>query len=111
MKPSNKTVLFLLVLGIGLFLISEVMYSPVDVNAAKLDKEHLGDRIVTHGTVSSVTRLDEVTFIELREKPEIKIVKFTDIGDVDEGDRVRIEGTVGLYEGDLEIKADTIETG
>ncbi len=109
MKVSNYIAVSLLVFGLILLGAAEVFYAPVEISPSEIDKSLLGDRVITEGTITDITDLEDITFLKIKQNPDLKVVKFTPDLDASKGDKVLIEGEVDLYQGDVELMVDEIK--
>ena len=103
------------VIGIvSLFLIVQLI-EPLFVRIGDINEAMSGQLIMTEGKISSFNTNDGHIFLTLSDKSgEIKVVMFknqvTDSNyELKNSDEIRVEGSVSIYENELEIIAEKIE--
>ena len=84
-----------------LFLISDnIEISEKTIN--QLDR--MGEDVIIKGTVTKITEMDAVSFIELSQNNKIVIVLFKDYPiDLEKGEVVEVIGKTEEYNGELEL--------
>ncbi len=93
-----------------LFIISDTIEIK-EKNIDKINKANVEEDVKLIGTISRITNLDEVTFIELEQPATITIILFKDKNkniSLYNGDNIEIIGQIEEYNGKLEIIAQRI---
>jgi aspartyl/asparaginyl-tRNA synthetase len=98
---------------IGLFFLF-IISDNIEINEKtidKINKDNVGEDVKLVGTVSRLTNLEDVAFIELEQPSKITIVLFKDKKkniSLYQGDTVEIIGEIDEYDGKLEVIAQRI---
>ncbi|MDY6778608.1 MAG: hypothetical protein SVU32_08125, partial [Candidatus Nanohaloarchaea archaeon] len=108
MNTGYRVALFLCIVGTILVFAGEQLHSVPEIPAQRISESHIGEKIVTGGTVNDLHVSDGVTFIRFEEVPDLTIVTFTERYDITAGDHVKVTGRVKLYQGELEVVAEDI---
>ena len=93
-----------------LFIISDTIEIK-EKNIDKINKANVEEDVKLIGTISKITNLDKVTFIELEQPATITIILFKDKNkniSLYNGDNIEIIGQIEEYNGKLEIIAQRI---
>lgn len=75
-------------------------------NIDKINKDNVGEDVKLKGTISKISNLEDVVFIELEKPATITVVVFKDNGKnltLYKGDNVEIIGEIDEYNGKLEV--------
>jgi aspartyl-tRNA synthetase len=107
-RQDSRTALVLLTVGLASLFTYSAVYSPTTYDPRELQDEHVGDIVRLHGTVHEMNVNEGVTFIRLERRPGLDIVSFDRIQAIEHNSTVRIDGTVDLYHGKLEVLVDRI---
>lgn len=73
----------------------------------EIDPSWTGETIEVSGEIKSRSYSDGNLFLELGDR-ELKVVQFETENRFSEGDKVTVTGTVQIYQGEMEIVADSI---
>ena len=95
--------------GIFLLILVANFTAPPEVNLIDLES-NIGKKVVVEGEVDSTSYKEKVSFIDLQDNTgKTTIVVFEDLPNkVYKKDKIRVEGEVSEYKGQLEIIADEI---
>ena len=105
-----KTERYLVMAAAGLLLLALGSQKPPEqVNLDEVESTDLGERVMLTGTVSSLQRAPPNIFFNLSDgSGEIPVAMFSTGKAFSEGEKVVVTGEVTLYQGKLEIIADSI---
>jgi len=109
MKIDDRIAVALILIGLTLLTTAEYLHTPKKTAVTALSTDNIGDQVTITGKINTVREADETTFINLASRPDLTIVTFTDLHDIHINDTVTITGRVEMYEGQLEIVADTVQ--
>ncbi len=93
-----------------LFLISDNLEIN-EKNIDKINKANVEEDVKLIGTISKITQLEKVAFIELKQPATMTVIVFKDKNKnltLDKGDNVEIIGEIEEYNGELEVIAQRI---
>lgn len=96
-------------LGLGIVYAADSIQELEETELKNVDRSMVGETVIVSGTVqNSFFRNGNLFFKLENNNTVIPVVKFDSEVNPDDGKKVEVEGTVELYEGELEIIADKI---
>lgn len=97
-------------LGLVLMYASSLYIETASPELGEIDRTWTGKNVDVEGNVSRFNSYKDTIFIDLEDSTgNITVVQFDSRRRFEEGDALRVEGHVSLYEGELEIIARDIE--
>lgn len=98
----------LAVVGLGMLHITSETVKPKEPALSEIDSSWAGEPVLVEGEVSSKYFSGGNLFLDLGRR-NLTAVQFDTEDRFEEGDEVAVEGTVRIYQGEVEIIADSIE--
>lgn len=110
-KTVYKISVFLAVIGLTLMYASSLYIETEKSDIGDIEKSWTGRTVKIEGNITSYSRSGGNAFMDVKDTSgSIFVVDFESDTDLEEGDRVEVTGNVELYEGELEVIAESIET-
>jgi exonuclease VII large subunit len=103
------------VAGVVVLFFVVQLTEPLAVRIVEINEAMSGQSVITNGTVSSLSIKDGNIFFTLSDEEAIKVVIFKKDAEKNEayqlenGDKIRVEGKVSIYRDELEIVVEKIE--
>lgn len=110
-KQLYRLSLLFAVIGLLTLAGSAEFLKPDHVPVSEITRDMNGEKIRTTGIVHSPRHIKGHLFFDLKYRGDtIKAVEFSSDRKLNETEKVNLEGAVTVYQGELEIVADRIET-
>lgn len=110
-KVLYKACVFLSVIGLTLMYASSLYMGIEKVDIGEIDRTWTGKNVRISGEVVELGSSGDIKFIDIQDPTgTILLVDFDSTVDIQEGDRINATGHVSVYEGELEVIAQEIET-
>lgn len=98
----------LAIVGLGMLHFTSEQVKPKEPALSQIDSSWAGEPVLVEGEVSSKYFSGGTLFVDLGDQ-NLTAVQFDTKDRFTEGDEVAVEGTVRIYQGEVEIVADSIE--
>lgn len=107
---ERKIGIVLIIIGIGILVTSEKVFSPLKTPLSRVDEISIGEKIISYGTVKDVYREENIKIIRLKGEDLPELVKFskTEEKEVETGENISFRGEIGRYHGDRQIVVDEL---
>lgn len=89
--------------------ITTVSAEPETVQPEEVDRSMLGKQVAVEGSVSNLSRYNQHVFFQIEKNSSVKAVMFSYPGFLFNKEKVRLEGRIDLYEGNLQVVGNKIE--
>lgn len=109
MKSHYRYAVLLSITGLALIQLSSGYIQPEKVEISDIKPGWIGKKVTVDGTVTEPQRFNETLIFKLRDSTgEITVAEFRSDTELAGGENVSVTGTVKLYEGRMEIVADSV---
>ena len=108
-KKAYKISIFLAVIGLTLMYASTLYIRPAEVEVGEIKSAWSGKKVIATGEATNTYNGESRTeFLLKQDNSTVKVVKFNPEKEVAAGQRLEVQGTVNVYNGNLQIQASNI---
>lgn len=107
-KTLLKIALIASLIGILILLFISSKLEVNEKTISNIDETDIGSSLKIDGVITNIRKTNTVTFIDIAQLEEMKVVVFNEEIDLNRGDYVEITGKIEEYKGSTELIADKI---
>lgn len=107
-KTLLKISLIASLVGILILLFISSRLEVNEKTISNIDETDIGSSLKIDGVITNIRKTNKVTFIDIAQLEEMKVVVFNDEIELNRGDYVEITGKIEEYKGLTELIADKI---
>lgn len=110
-KNVYRASVFLAVIGLTLMYFSTLYLEYEETDIGDIQRDWAGSNVQVDGEVTRFTRSGAHVFLDLQDSTgEIQVVDFDSELDLREGDELSVNGRVDIYEGNLQVISEEVDT-